>query len=214
MLNRKRSLLLATSLALLFFAMQHAAWAAAAAGGGMPYSSFLGTFKTSITGEIAAIVCVVAIVAGVATYIFASAFDGILLAIVRVAIGATIIGSAVTMLSTMGVTGAVVGAHMEYINPPQDVQDAVAAVVHACAGWAPTEVQNQNPPHASSAPLESQVCGFIHDPAFPLWVVFYTTMGLTTLLSCAVFMSGLYRLPGWLLFLAASGLRRCWRAVM
>ena len=84
------------------------AYAAAAAGGGMPYSGFLGTFKTSITGEIAAIICVVAIVAGVATYIFASAFDGILLTIVRVAIGCAIIGSAVTMLTTMGVTGAIV----------------------------------------------------------------------------------------------------------
>nr|WP_294544733.1 TrbC/VirB2 family protein [uncultured Rhodopila sp.] len=80
----------------------------AAAEGGMSYSGFLGTFKTSITGEIAAIICVVAIVAGVATYIFASAFDGILLTIVRVAIGCAIIGSAVTMLTTMGVTGAIV----------------------------------------------------------------------------------------------------------
>ncbi|MGD0107252.1 MAG: TrbC/VirB2 family protein [Rhodopila sp.] len=84
------------------------AHAASAAGGGMPYSSFLGTFKTSITGEIAAIICVIAIIAGVATYIFASAFDGILLTIARIAIGATIIGSAVTTLTTMGVSGAIV----------------------------------------------------------------------------------------------------------
>jgi type IV secretory pathway VirB2 component (pilin) len=94
--------------ALAAAALPKLAHAAAAAGGGMPYSTFLGTFKTSITGEIAAIICVVAIVAGVATYIFASAFDGILLTIVRVAIGCAIIGSAVTMLTTMGVTGAIV----------------------------------------------------------------------------------------------------------
>jgi type IV secretory pathway VirB2 component (pilin) len=94
--------------ALSAFAMPDLAHAATAAAGTMPYSTFMGTFKTSITGEIAAIICVIAIVAGVATYIFASAFDGILLAIVRVAIGATIIGSAATMLTTMGVAGAIV----------------------------------------------------------------------------------------------------------
>ena len=82
-------------------------YAAAAAGGGMPYSGFLGTFKTDHRGN-AAIICVVAIVAGVAAYIFACAFDGILLTIIRVAIGCAIIGSAVTMLTTMGVTGAIV----------------------------------------------------------------------------------------------------------
>jgi len=104
--NRKRLLGLLTIAALT---MPRLALAAAAGGGGaMPYSPFLTTFKTSVTGEIAAIICVIAIVAGVATYIFASAFDGIMLAIVRVAIGTAIIGSAVTMLATMGVTGAIV----------------------------------------------------------------------------------------------------------
>jgi type IV secretion system protein VirB2 len=105
MSSRTKLLALAASAAAT---VPNLAYAAAAAGGGMPYSGFLGTFKTSITGEIAAIICVVAIVAGVATYIFASAFDGILLTIVRVAIGCAIIGSAVTMLTTMGVTGAIV----------------------------------------------------------------------------------------------------------
>jgi type IV secretory pathway VirB2 component (pilin) len=104
--NRTKIVLAVAALAIV--ALPHFAFAAAVAGGGMPYSNFLGTFKTSITGEIAAIICVVAIVAGVATYIFASAFDGILLTIVRVAIGTAIIGSAVTMLTTMGVTGAIV----------------------------------------------------------------------------------------------------------
>lgn len=82
--------------------------AAQAAGGAMPYSPFLTQFRTSITGEIAGIICIVAIVAGVAMYIFASQMEGILLTIVRVAIGTCIIGGAVAFLGTMGVTGAIV----------------------------------------------------------------------------------------------------------
>jgi type IV secretion system protein TrbC len=106
-MSNRTKLVMALAL-LATMALPDLAFAAQAGGGGMPYSGFLTTFKTSITGEIAAIICVVAIVAGVATYIFASAFDGILLTIVRVAIGCAIIGSAVTMLTTMGVTGAIV----------------------------------------------------------------------------------------------------------
>lgn len=103
-----RTALWYAAVALVLVALPHLAEAATAGGGGMPYSSFLSTFKTSVTGEIAAIICVVAVVAGVATYIFASAFDGILLTIVRVAIGVAIVGSATTVLATMGVTGAII----------------------------------------------------------------------------------------------------------
>jgi type IV secretion system protein VirB2 len=86
----------------------HPALAGAAVGGGMPYSTFLTTFRTSVTGEVAGIICMIAIVAGVATYIFASAFDGVLLAIVRVVIGIAIVGGATTFITTAGVTGAIV----------------------------------------------------------------------------------------------------------
>jgi type IV secretion system protein VirB2 len=104
----RRSTITLALTALAVLSMPHIAHAALAAGGGMPYSSFLTTFKTSITGEIAGIICVIAVVAAVAVYIFASAFDGILLTITRVAIGCAIIGSAATVLTTMGVTGAIV----------------------------------------------------------------------------------------------------------
>ena len=52
MSSRTKLLALAASAAAV---VPNLAYAAAAAGGGMPYSGFLGTFKTSITGEIAAI---------------------------------------------------------------------------------------------------------------------------------------------------------------
>jgi type IV secretory pathway VirB2 component (pilin) len=96
------------ALALAVIALPHLALAGGAAGGTMPYSSFLTTFRGSITGEVAGIICMIAIVSGVATYIFASAFDGILLAIVRVVIGIAIVGGAAAFLTTAGVAGAIV----------------------------------------------------------------------------------------------------------
>lgn len=84
------------------------AFAANAGGGGMPYSGYMNTFKTSVTGEIAALVCVIAIIAGVATYIFASHFDGILLTIMRVIIGVAIVGSATTFAAAAGAQGALI----------------------------------------------------------------------------------------------------------
>lgn len=106
MSNRVKLVLAVAALAVI--ALPHLALAGVAAGGAMPYSPFLTQFNTSVTGEIAGIICVIAIVAGVATYIFASAFDGVLLAIVRVVIGISIVGSATTFLATSGVTGAIV----------------------------------------------------------------------------------------------------------
>lgn len=103
-----RRITIAVALAVAVIALPHLALAGTATGGAMPYSTFLTTFRTSVTGEIAGIICLIAIVAGVATYIFASAFDGILLAIVRVVIGIAIIGSAATLLTTVGVAGAIV----------------------------------------------------------------------------------------------------------
>jgi hypothetical protein len=85
------------------------AHAATAAGGGMPYSAGIGVFKSSVIGEVAGIICLIAVVAGVATYLFQGVMDHLMLGIVRVIIGAGIIGSATTALVAFGVTGAIVG---------------------------------------------------------------------------------------------------------
>ena len=84
------------------------AHAAVAGGGGMPYSNGLNTFKTSITGEIAAIIAVIGVVAGVAAYLYQGVLDPLLMKIVQVVIAVCIIGGVTTFLTTMGVTGAVV----------------------------------------------------------------------------------------------------------
>jgi type IV secretory pathway VirB2 component (pilin) len=84
------------------------AHAAAAGGGGMPYSEGLGTIRTSVTGEIAGIICLIAIIGGVAAYLMRSVMDELLQKIVHVTIGVAIIGGAATFLATMGVAGAII----------------------------------------------------------------------------------------------------------
>lgn len=84
-------------------------FAAAAGGSGMPYSSGLSTFKTSVTGEVAGIIALIGVVAGVAAYLYQGVLDPLLMKIVQVVIAVCIIGGAVTFLTTMGVSGAVVG---------------------------------------------------------------------------------------------------------
>ena len=101
------------------FALAAACWALAlapdpvfaggAGGGGMPYSAGLSTFKTSVTGEVAGIIAVIGVVAGVAAYLYQGVLDPLLMKIVQVVIAICIIGGVTTFLTTMGVTGAVVG---------------------------------------------------------------------------------------------------------
>src|ERR1700722_4314627 len=83
--------------------------AATAGGGGMPYSQGLNTFKTSVTGEVAGIICLVGVVGGLAAYLFKAVLDPLMMKIVQVVIAVCIVGGAATFLTSMGVTGAVVG---------------------------------------------------------------------------------------------------------
>jgi type IV secretion system protein TrbC len=84
------------------------ALAATAGGGGMPYSTGLNTFRTSVTGEIAGIICLIGVIGAVIAYLLQGMLDGLMMSIVRVIIGACIIGGAATFLTTIGVTGAIV----------------------------------------------------------------------------------------------------------
>jgi type IV secretion system protein TrbC len=84
------------------------ALAATTGGGGMPYSTGLTTFRTSVTGEVAGIICLIGVIGAVAAYLLQGMLDGLMMSIVRVVIGACIIGGAATFLTTIGVTGAIV----------------------------------------------------------------------------------------------------------
>lgn len=65
--------------------------------------------------------------------------------------------------------------HLAYLDPPADVQPAVAAVKQACAGWHKTEVSDVEHPRLSSdvavphALTEAQICSFIADPSQGFW---------------------------------------------
>jgi len=98
----------ASVLALGLMLLPELAMAATAAGGGMPYSTGLSTFRTSVTGEIAGIICLIGVIGAVAAYLLQGMLDGLMMSIVRVVIGACIIGGAATFLTTIGVTGAIV----------------------------------------------------------------------------------------------------------
>jgi type IV secretory pathway VirB2 component (pilin) len=87
----------------------HIAFAAAAAGGGgMPYSTGLNTFKTSVTGEIAGILIVIAIVAGVGLWIAGGQLDGLMHTIAKVVIGGCIVGGVVAFAAAVGMGGAII----------------------------------------------------------------------------------------------------------
>jgi type IV secretory pathway VirB2 component (pilin) len=64
--------------------------AATAGGGGMPYSQGLNTFKSSVTGEVAGIICLVGVVAGVAAYLYQGVLDPLMMKIVQVVIAVCI----------------------------------------------------------------------------------------------------------------------------
>jgi type IV secretory pathway VirB2 component (pilin) len=82
--------------------------AAAAGGGGMPYSTGLNTFKTSVTGEIAGILIVIAIVAGVGLWIAGGQLDGLMHTIAKVIIGGCIVGSVIAFAAAVGMGGAII----------------------------------------------------------------------------------------------------------
>ena len=60
-------------------------------------------------GEVAGIFCLVGVVAGVAAYLYQGVLDPLMMKIVQVVIAVCIVGGAATFLTSMGVTGAVVG---------------------------------------------------------------------------------------------------------
>jgi type IV secretory pathway VirB2 component (pilin) len=82
--------------------------AASAAGGGMPYSTGLNTFKTSVTGEIAGILIVIAIVCGVGLWIAGGQLDGLMHTIAKVVIGGCIVGGVVAFAAAVGMGGAII----------------------------------------------------------------------------------------------------------
>lgn len=85
------------------------AMAAATAGGGvMPYSTGLSTFRTSVTGEVAGILIVVAIVCGVGLWIAGGQLDGLMHTIAKVVIGGCIVGGVVAFMSAVGMAGAII----------------------------------------------------------------------------------------------------------
>jgi hypothetical protein len=94
--------------------------------------------------------------------------------------------------------------HQELINPPTDVQAAVAAVIKACGEWQPTQVENL-PPHLPVRDLkpttpnmsEAMVCSFIQNPtaAAAAWMAFDTGVMLSVLLVGFILITGIYRLP-------------------
>ena len=98
----------AAILAASAFAPRLAFAAAAAAGGGMPYSTGLNTFKTSVTGEIAGILIVIAIVCGVGLWIAGGQLDGLMHTIAKVVIGGCIVGGVVAFAAAVGMGGAII----------------------------------------------------------------------------------------------------------
>jgi len=84
-----------------------AAEAAAGGGGAMPYSTWLQTFKTSVTGEVAQIISLIVIVGGVAGWILAGQLEGLLQVLLRCGLGIAIIVGATAFITSVGSAGAV-----------------------------------------------------------------------------------------------------------
>jgi type IV secretory pathway VirB2 component (pilin) len=100
--------LVALAFAATTLAPRFAFAAAAAGGGGMPYSTGLNTFKTSVTGEIAGILIVIAIVCGVGLWIAGGQLDGLMHTIAKVVVGGCIVGGVVAFAAAVGMGGAII----------------------------------------------------------------------------------------------------------
>jgi len=90
-----------------FLLVPGAAEAAAGGGGAMPYSTWLTTFKTSVTGEVAQIISLIVIVGGVAGWILAGQLEGLLQVLLRCGLGIAIIVGATAFITSVGSAGAV-----------------------------------------------------------------------------------------------------------
>ena len=84
-----------------------AAEAAQGGGGSMPYSSWLQTFRASVSGEIAQIISLVVVVGGVAGWILAGQLEGLLQVLLRCGVGIAIIVGAAAFITSIGSAGAV-----------------------------------------------------------------------------------------------------------
>ena len=80
--------------------------AAAGGGGAMPYSSWLQTFRTSVSGEIAQIISLVVVVGGVAGWILAGQLEGLLQVLLRCGVGIAVIVGAAAFITSTGSAGA------------------------------------------------------------------------------------------------------------
>lgn len=85
-----------------------AAEAAAGGGGSMPYSSWLTTFKTSVSGEVAQMISLVVVVGGVAGWILAGQLEGLLQVLLRCGMGIAIIVGAAAFITSTGSAGALI----------------------------------------------------------------------------------------------------------
>ncbi len=98
---------LAVAVASALLLVPGAAEAAAGGGGAMPYSTWLTTFKTSVTGEVAQIISLIVIVGGVAGWILAGQLEGLLQVLLRCGLGIAIIVGATAFITSVGSAGAV-----------------------------------------------------------------------------------------------------------
>lgn len=80
--------------------------AATGGGGSMPYSSWLQTFRTSVSGEIAQIISLVVVVGGVAGWILAGQLEGLLQVLLRCGVGIAVIVGAAAFITSTGSAGA------------------------------------------------------------------------------------------------------------
>lgn len=94
---------------------------AASAGGGLPWESPLSTIKDSLTGPVAGIISLVAIVVAGAVLIFGGDFSGFVRSLINVVLVISIvIGSSSLLSGLFGVSGAVVkiDPHRTVIETP------------------------------------------------------------------------------------------------
>ena len=80
--------------------------AATGGGGSMPYSSWLQTFRTSVSGEITQIISLVVVVGGVAGWILAGQLEGLLQVLLRCGVGIAVIVGAAAFITSTGSAGA------------------------------------------------------------------------------------------------------------
>lgn len=86
--------------------MPKLAFATTTAGGSMPYSTWLATFKASVSGEVAQTISIVVIVGGVIGWVIAGQLEGLLMIIARIGIGLAIVVGAAALLTSITTSGA------------------------------------------------------------------------------------------------------------